>query len=905
MSWLIFFLGFFIGITVFEDTDSVWVGLQSGITAYLLFRLHTVSQHINQLNQQLKTLINQKNRQENQHPKTTNNNTDSENTPPPIANLDSINNESDPWRITKNTTASNQHDNNITNNTNTGNNQPIWRPLITLWHNFFKPYLFAGNWFVKGGLIVLFFGIGFLLRYSVEQNLLPIELRIIGISLLGVGLLWLGFRLRHSKYFYGLLLQGGGIGILYLSTFTSLYFYQLLTPIPTFTLLFMLVCSAMLLAVLQNAQSLAIVSLIGGFLAPILVSTEQVNYLILFTYYLILNLGITGVALLKTWRLINLLGFFFTFIIASLWGNEYYKPQYFTSIEPFLILHIILYTIISITFTKKQTGGNQHKLIDTSLVFGVPIVGFALQGAIVKDIDYGLAISAFCSSVYYGLIALFLQKKYPGLKLLRQSFIALAIVFFTITVPLVFDGRWTASLWAVEGAALVWIGIQQNRRLVQYFGILLQLLGGINLLADSYRLTDSLPIINSVALGLFLMSVTGFISSYILYQLTQQQNKDTMSKFDQLLALGLLVWASIWWLALGQSEIDHFLPFRFELPMLVAFLAGTAIGIEQLKKYLDWPWLGYQIYPILVMLSFLVMIYAIAGRLPLSDGGLIAWPLAVFALYHLLKNNLIIQGHLAAAAYSIIISSLLLSLGIYRWLSYTTFDYSSWLAASTLIVITICSFLAYQHRLLPFIDHHTLNQRYLKHYFFIYCVIWVWFSAFNNTGASFSVYLPILNPADLVLIATAISLRQHYYAQNHQPSTLIKNISGTIGFIAVNAIILRAISQWLNINYNIDSLMNSSIVQTTLSISWTLISLLTIYIASQRNIRPLWIAAAGLMGIVIIKLFIIDLENSGTIERIISFIGVGLLMLIIGYIAPLPTKSSALKTSEKQTTRGE
>ncbi len=55
----------------------------------------------------------------------------------------------------------------------------------------------------------------------------------------------------------------------------------------------------------------------------------------------------------------------------------------------------------------------------------------------------------------------------------------------------------------------------------------------------------------------------------------------------------------------------------------------------------------------------------------------------------------------------------------------------------------------------------------------------------------------------------------------------------------------------------------------------------------QRN-RTAWLAGAILLGVVIAKLFLVDLSRSGSVERIVSFVGVGVLMLIVGYFSPLP-----------------
>ena len=52
--------------------------------------------------------------------------------------------------------------------------------------------------------------------------------------------------------------------------------------------------------------------------------------------------------------------------------------------------------------------------------------------------------------------------------------------------------------------------------------------------------------------------------------------------------------------------------------------------------------------------------------------------------------------------------------------------------------------------------------------------------------------------------------------------------------------------------------------------------------------RRTWSVGAVLLGIVVCKLFVVDLANGGSMARIVSFVGAGLLMLLIGYFAPFP-----------------
>jgi uncharacterized membrane protein len=86
-------------------------------------------------------------------------------------------------------------------------------------------------------------------------------------------------------------------------------------------------------------------------------------------------------------------------------------------------------------------------------------------------------------------------------------------------------------------------------------------------------------------------------------------------------------------------------------------------------------------------------------------------------------------------------------------------------------------------------------------------------------------------------------------------------------------------------------MLASGLVQTSLSIFWTLTAFALMFAAARKKMRLLWLGGAGLIGVVILKLFTIDLANTGTVERIVSFIGVGLICLMIGYVSPLPGRT--------------
>src|SRR5581483_1685689 len=132
-----------------------------------------------------------------------------------------------------------------------------------------REYFTGGNTVVRVGIIILFFGVAFLLRYVAEHSHVPIEFRLSGVAMGGIGLLALGWRLRLKRPGYGLALQGGAVGILYLTVFAGLRIYSVLAPGPAFALLVVLATFCVALAILQDSQSFALLAVTGGFLAPI------------------------------------------------------------------------------------------------------------------------------------------------------------------------------------------------------------------------------------------------------------------------------------------------------------------------------------------------------------------------------------------------------------------------------------------------------------------------------------------------------------------------------------------------------------------------------------------------------------------------------------------------------------
>jgi len=122
------------------------------------------------------------------------------------------------------------------------------------------------------------------------------------------------------------------------------------------------------------------------------------------------------------------------------------------------------------------------------------------------------------------------------------------------------------------------------------------------------------------------------------------------------------------------------------------------------------------------------------------------------------------------------------------------------------------------------------------------------------------------------------------------PALAIKML-GAVLFIALNGMLLRTLHHYADVPFRLEAMVRSTLVQSAFSLFWSLLALAAMVIATRRGLRALWMVGAVLLGVVVAKLFLVDLANTGTVERVISFIGVGILVIVVGYFSPVPPKS--------------
>ncbi|HOY69602.1 MAG TPA: DUF2339 domain-containing protein [Methylotenera sp.] len=766
-----------------------------------------------------------------------------------------------------------------------------------------KNWLFGGNTMVRAGIVILFIGVSFLLKLAVDNGMIPVELRLLAVAIGGMALLAVGWRLRITRPQYAWALQGGGVGVLYLTIFAAMKMYGLIPPGAAFALLAAIAFLSAFISARQSALPLAILGFAGGFLAPILTSTGSGNHVGLFSYYLVLNLGIAYVALHKSWRSLNVLGFAFTFIIGSIWGAKSYTPALFSTTEPFLVIHFLLFTTIALLYAHRQST-KASDYVDATLVFGTPLVGFSLQYALLKGTPFGLAYSALALGIFYlGLAWWVLNRQRDTLKFLGECFLALGIGFVTLTLPLALDGRWTSAAWAVEGVGLLWVGLKQSRKFPAFTGLALQLLAALAFM-NGWGLTGYSGFGHqNLFLGVGFIALSGWACGALL-------NGYRPNKFA-FFSTPLAFWGWLWWVGAGLTAINEFVSDDNFMHAGLIFVALTSVLLPFVANKLKWQrlaTLSTLLLPAMIIAlcwESILTLFSYSNYSILDHNGFMAWPLAMGAYAWLISRDAISNKAWLRAPLLWVMAAVGVLVWHHQLGQYVTESHVWAQIGWGLIPMFIIGAVTYWQ----FAKKSTLNmlqQTSARTWAWVgslplmaLTVFWYMHMSLNSSGYAAPLpYFPLLNPLDLTLAgALLLLLIWQRGLSKHLGKLLHINpvLAALMAFALLNGMLLRTLHHWADTPHLWVSIFNNSTVQMAFTFLWGITAFGLMLLAHKKHHRSLWLVGAGLMGLVVAKLFLLDLGQHGSINRIISFIGAGVMLLIMGYFVPIPPAENSNK----------
>lgn len=900
-------------------------------------------------------------------------------------------------------------------------------PIVTSLIHCIKNWFFGGNLVVRVGVLVLLVGVVLLLRLLSEYIEISIAAKLMAIGIAGLALAALGLKLTAKRFSYGITLQGAGLATAYLTTFFAYSVYQIIPSIPSFIGLGLLSAITIALAVRQNAFPLALLALSGGFFAPILTSEDTGSLVVLFSYYLLLNVTIAIIAHYRPWKILNLLGITVTFGLAYYWGiSENLSTVIETqrwSLVLLVTLHLLLYLFVVIRYAQQiiayntlnekdvihtdsadnvkpldnvPKGKNSYVFpIDTGLLFSVPILAFGLFSALLDDIPNALTIaSAILATIYLGLGWLFVQRS-QRYALITEGMLALGFGFLALVIPLALDAEWIAFGWSVQGLALVWFGRRSLRAWSVLFGLLLQLLSIAMLMIKVFFAIQDYP-----TLALTISAISYLATMFILrannspailnnslssdlnsnlnsnLALSQEQNITPDSIATYANTLGISTYAAEQWLTSINSQSTVF-NLVWRSPVFIQFLTFTSIAwllqvllLDFNQWFASWSLATTTMIALAALLSLTIYWTINYYRSwieirQLSHGlSIVFYLMLVLQLPQKFELNLAWQTADWLLLTGLIIGWLVIGqLWLRTWYDHaevSRYDGASWLAAGILIIAAAAHYgladsagvmailtlavlilaglwCCYRYTREPKQNARTdkaLSQNSLHWFDWQHALLscaaiftpialcWVIITNWSYDGVIWGwSYFPLLNLYDIASWLTLlVGFSLYYLNQSRRDEYLIKSstaaktkrifttdnlliILGLISFWLISSMLVRTLHAFIGTPLWDSAQVgawDSEQVQTGLTILWTLLALIATIVASRYWQRALWFMGIGLLGIVVLKLVLVDLSQTEAIWRVISFLGAGSLILLIGYLAPLPPVREEIETHAKE-----
>ena len=406
----------------------------------------------------------------------------------------------------------------------------------------FEKYI-GENLFGKIGILIFIIGIGFFVKYAIDQNWINETARTLMGYAVGAGMLVLAERLHKRYHTFSSLLAGGAFGIYYLITAIAFHYYGLFSHTMAFVILCVTTIFMSAVSVLYDRKELAVTALVGGFIAPFIISTDSSSIISLQIYITILNIGMFCLAMYKKWAILPMVSFAFTYII--LWGTtalgSFSDSEAVTTYPTLFAFATLFYVIflLPVVFILRTQYGENTRLgllgIITANSFMYLIYGDFLLQHFEASSDTTAYLAFFIAAVNLA-IHLYLRFRVEGQDTLRNLMLGLAVTFASMGIPILFSAANVLMVWAAESVLLLWLFTKEKNRIYELASAVLLLLT-LGALAY-YRTTDTF--IHDTGDSLFFNGaffVTTFVSiAYYVVAAIMQFNKELFSDTKRLIA---------------------------------------------------------------------------------------------------------------------------------------------------------------------------------------------------------------------------------------------------------------------------------------------------------------------------------------------------------------------------------
>lgn len=367
----------------------------------------------------------------------------------------------------------------------------------------------------KIGIAILVLGIAFFVKYAIDQNWInEVGRTCIGL-LCGCILIGLAHYLRKGYRSFSSVLAGGGIAVFYFTIAYAFHEYKMFSQTAAFVIMVVITAFAVALSILYDKLELAVIACVGGFVTPFLVSRGDGNYQVLFTYLIILDVGILLLAWFKRWTALNIISLFFTELIYGGWlSTTMYNGKPFSHASALLFATIYFFIFLGMNMVY-QLRRNQHfKAFDFIILLFISCSYYVVGVTLLTNWhnEYRGLFTLALGIIYLGL-AYYIRKNSTADRNLLFLLIGLTLSFITLTIPIQLHGQAITMFWCAEFVLLYWLSQYSQIRIFRFSSAIVCVLAIGSFMMDWGQCLDRHG--NQAHIALIFSDLTGIVTNLV------------------------------------------------------------------------------------------------------------------------------------------------------------------------------------------------------------------------------------------------------------------------------------------------------------------------------------------------------------------------------------------------------
>lgn len=741
-----------------------------------------------------------------------------------------------------------------------------------------QQWIFHGNPVLKTAVVILLIGVILLLRFAAEHWQFNLAAQLFAVANISLALVGCGVYLSQKNRYFALALQGLGIAGLWLSLLFA-YDNQIMTSLLVVGFCFALISSLCIyLSLKQDATELAMMAICVAYIAPFTLNHLVITTPQLLGYYIVINLVVAVLSSLKPWKYLSQMALLATTLIAGGYGLAHVQTDQTWQMAVLICVHLMIFIWLGFRYSQLL---NKHDfstfklkpVLDLALIFIAPLVAYTglyllYHGDASSQASWSITFAILFAGLWW------FSKKGNNTQFIAQHYLALSLIFLAITVPTLFVDQWRAAIWAIQSVFILVIAVRHHVALAQYLSSAFALMA---ILSCAYAAIEY----NNFYVTVYVIVALSFLFSIVWMQLQLNQlpyhSVLRVSHWMQACAASVLLMFALndylemrtWWLTLSL------------ITLLYVGLQTVLQRYGTMQSWLLVKWVG--LLPICVayiLLSVDQMTASQPWQTALEQyayvvlGGILSWiwlmPLMSVTRYKEISSAGVIVL-LACAGANVLPQMPYVGLAVFP------------------LLLCLYSYLNKQN---------TLWLQFWQSYSSLALLVFWIISSQMLAEHAFKAYVwPVFNPFDAISIVVAIALAWVISLQvKAGRDTGLMSVCMVLSTLwLASYVLLRALHIYLDTPFNHVSIWTDPTVQFSLTVLWVSLASISMTLASRLNVKSVWLLGGSILVLVTLKLVLFDLSQVGTVLRVGSFLGAGVVMLIIAYIAPMPeTEKNAL-----------